>query len=188
MSRGPALDGHSAECKGQINCLRSFVDGGIPEDRVGSCQLVWRGRWALLELSSARSTDGVEPPVWRRRPGRRVIVMQTNELLERVFRTCDGVFAIDDEQRIIFWNEGAEAILGYAPEEVKGKRCFLLIQGVDESGQVSCIQDCSILCGARLGKLSPAQNLQVRAKDGLLRWLSGPLFEEQVRQHQGHGR
>ncbi len=104
--------------------------------------------------------------------------MQT---LESIFRTGDGVFAVDDEQHIIFWNQGAEAILGYAPEEVMGKRCFLLIQGLDESGQLSCIQDCPILCGARQGKLSPGQNLQVRAKDGFLRWLSvthtfvGPL-------------
>ena len=98
--------------------------------------------------------------------------MDTNTLLERVFKTGDGVFAVNHEQRIIFWNQGAEAILGHTPVEVMGKRCFLLIQGVDESGQVSCIQDCPILCGARQGKLSPAQNLQVRAKDGLLRWLS----------------
>jgi len=98
--------------------------------------------------------------------------MDTTNLLERVFRTGDGVFAIDDEQRIIFWNQGAEAILGYAPEEAMDKRCFLLIQGVDESGQVSCFQDCPILCGARQGKLSPAQNLLVRARDGLLCWLS----------------
>ena len=97
--------------------------------------------------------------------------MDTNNQLESIFRTGDGVFAVDDEQRIIFWNQGAEAILGYAPAEVMGKRCFLLIQGVDESGQMSCIQDCPILCGARQGKLTPGQNLQVRAKDGLLRWL-----------------
>ncbi len=98
--------------------------------------------------------------------------MDTNNLLERVFKTGDGVFAVNHEQRIIFWNQGAEAILGHTPAEVMGKRCFLLIQGVDESGQLSCIQDCPILCGARQGKLSPAQNLQVRAKDGFLRWLS----------------
>ncbi len=134
--------------------------------------MVCRGRRALPEPSPSRISDDVEPTVWRRRPGGRVIEMDTNNLLQRVFKTGDGVFAVDDENHIIFWNEGAEAILGYAPEEGKGKRCFLLIQGVDESGQVSCIQDCPILCGARQGKLSPAQNLQVRAKDGLLRWLS----------------
>ena len=74
-----------------------------------------------------------------------VIEMNTNNLLERVFKTGDGVFAVDDEQRIIFWNQGAEAILGYAPEEVMGKRCFLKIQGVDELGQVNCVQDCPII-------------------------------------------
>jgi PAS domain S-box-containing protein len=98
--------------------------------------------------------------------------MHTDLALESLFRTGDGVFAVDDEQCIIFWNQGAEAILGHTPEEVMGKRCFLIIRGVDEEGQVSCIQDCPILSCARQGRLSPAQNLQVRAKDGLLRWLS----------------
>ena len=34
--------------------------------------------------------------------------MDTKNLLERVFKTGDGVFAVDHEQRIIFWNQGAE--------------------------------------------------------------------------------
>jgi PAS domain S-box-containing protein len=98
--------------------------------------------------------------------------MQTSHLLERVFNTADGVFAVDEGQRIIFWNRGAEAILGYSPEEVVGKRCFELIQGIDEAGRASCAQSCSILCCARQGKLSTGQNLWVRAKNGAPHWLS----------------
>ena len=98
--------------------------------------------------------------------------MQTNHLLEGVFNTADGVFAVDEGQRIIFWNRGAESILGYSPDEVVGKRCFELIQGIDEAGRVNCAQSCSILCCARQGKLSPGQNLRVRAKNGAPRWLS----------------
>jgi PAS domain S-box-containing protein len=98
--------------------------------------------------------------------------MQTSHLLERVFNSGDGVFAVDEGQRIIFWNRGAEAILGYSPDEVVGKRCFELIQGIDEAGRVSCAQSCSILCCARQGKLSPGQNLRVRAKNGAAHWLS----------------
>jgi PAS domain S-box-containing protein len=98
--------------------------------------------------------------------------MQANHLLERVFNTEDGVFAIDAGQRIIFWNRGAEAILGYSPDEVLGKGCFELIQGMDEAGRVSCAQGCSILSCARQGKLSSGQNLRIRAKNGAPRWLS----------------
>lgn len=98
--------------------------------------------------------------------------MLESHLLERVFNTGDGVFAVDEGQRIIFWNRGAEAILGYSSDEVLGKDCFELIQGIDEAGRVSCSQSCGILCCARRGKLSPGQNLRVRAKNGAPRWLS----------------
>ena len=50
--------------------------------------------------------------------------MRTNDLLERLFRTGDGVFAVDEKQRIIFWNPGAEQVLGYESEEVMDKHCF----------------------------------------------------------------
>jgi PAS domain S-box-containing protein len=98
--------------------------------------------------------------------------MQTNHLLEGVFNTADGVFAVDEGQRIIFWNRGAEAILGYSPDEVVGKRCFELICGIDEAGRAGCAESCSIIYCAHQGKLSPGQNLRVRAKNGVSRWLS----------------
>ncbi len=101
--------------------------------------------------------------------------MHTDVALESIFRTGDGVFAVDDEQRMIFWNQGAEAILGYTPEEVMGKRCFLLIQGVDELGQVNCVQDCPIINCARQGQLGSGQNLLVRAREGSLLWISVTL-------------
>ena len=98
--------------------------------------------------------------------------MYNNNLLERIFRTGDGVFAVDEKQRIIFWNHGAEEVLGYVSEEVMGKPCIEVIQGVDESGQVNCVEGCPIIDCARQGRLGSGQNLQVRTKDGSLRWLS----------------
>jgi hypothetical protein len=38
--------------------------------------------------------------------------MRTNHPLESLFKTSDGVFAVDLEQRIIFWNQWAEAPAG----------------------------------------------------------------------------
>ena len=104
--------------------------------------------------------------------GRIGIKMYNNNLLERIFRTGDGVFAVDEKQRIIFWNHGAEQVLGYVSEDVMGRHCFEVIQGVDESGKASCAQDCPIIDCARQGRLGPGQNLQVKTKDGSLRWLS----------------
>ena len=98
--------------------------------------------------------------------------MYNDNLLERIFRTGDGVFGVDEKQRIIFWNQGAEEVLGYNSEEVIGRHCFEVIQGMDESGNASCAQDCHIIDCARRGRLGSGQNIQVRTKDGSLRWLS----------------
>jgi PAS domain S-box-containing protein len=98
--------------------------------------------------------------------------MPTNNLLESLFKTGDGMFAVDQEQRIVFWNQGAEAVLGYTEEEAMGKRCFEVLQGVEESGRATCVQNCPIVMCARQGKLSCGQNLLVKAKNGPLHWLS----------------
>ena len=112
--------------------------------------------------------------------------MGTNDLMESLFRTGDGVFAVDQAQRIIFWNQGAKALLGYGPEEVIGKQCSQVMQGADARGRVGCTPDCPIIHGARQGKLGCGRNIQVRAKDGGLRWLSlthtfvGPFNDHSV--------
>ena len=98
--------------------------------------------------------------------------MNNDNLLASVFQTGDGVFAVDQEQRIIFWNQGAEAILGYSAEEVMAQPCFQVIRGMDEWGCVICSQRCPLMGGARPGELACGQNLLTRAKDSSPRWLS----------------
>ena len=41
--------------------------------------------------------------------------------------SADAVIAVDDEQRIIFFNEGAERIFGYSASEVGGKYLAMLL-------------------------------------------------------------
>jgi DNA-binding CsgD family transcriptional regulator len=98
--------------------------------------------------------------------------MNGNDVLESVFNSGDGVFAVDQEQRIIFWNQGAEAILGYSAEEVMAEPCFQVIRGMDEWGCVICSQSCPLIGCARPGELACGQNLLTRAKDSSPRWLS----------------
>jgi len=35
----------------------------------------------------------------------------------------DGVYIVDKERRIVFWNKGAEEITGYSAKEVCGRKC-----------------------------------------------------------------
>jgi PAS domain S-box-containing protein len=44
-------------------------------------------------------------------------------LFQSLAKTSDGAFVIDSRHRIIFWNQAAEALLGYTPAEVAGLQC-----------------------------------------------------------------
>lgn len=51
----------------------------------------------------------------------------------------DGVYCTDPQGRITLWNEAAEAISGYAAEEVLGRRCCdSILVHVDELGNRLC--------------------------------------------------
>lgn len=101
----------------------------------------------------------------------KTMATQTSSQLERMFRTGDGAFAVDQEQRIVFWNAGAEAILGYGPEEAVGRCCFEVLRGTGGPGEERCRQDCPIVnCGLQ-GKLSSGRSFLMTTKDGSLRWL-----------------
>ncbi|MBQ11670.1 MAG: hypothetical protein CMJ45_08995 [Planctomyces sp.] len=86
--------------------------------------------------------------------------------------TADGVFTVDEKQRIVFWNQGAEDVLGYTSAEVIGRNCAEVIQGVDEDGQVVCTLECPDLGRAHLGTRLCGRNVRSRTKSGELRWLS----------------
>jgi PAS domain S-box-containing protein len=50
-------------------------------------------------------------------------------LVDAVSRAADGGFITDADGRIILWNGAAEAILGYARDDVLGRRCCDLFRG-----------------------------------------------------------
>ena len=103
--------------------------------------------------------------------------METIQLLENISKTADGVFAVDESQRIVHWNAGAEKILGYSAEDMVGRFCFDVMKGVGQSsnqggpGEV-CYLGCPVIDCAKRGYPTPGRNVKVKAKDGTLRWLS----------------
>jgi LuxR family transcriptional regulator, maltose regulon positive regulatory protein len=74
----------------------------------------------------------------------------------------DGAFAIDNEQRIIYWNEAAEQILGYRAEDVLGKMCWELLQGCTLAGVVICKAKGTIYSSVRDG--SPVHHFDLCMK------------------------
>lgn len=59
---------------------------------------------------------------------------------------ADGVYFVDLERRITYWNRGAERITGYSREQVIGKRCMdNLLVHVNEKGESLCLNHCPIV-------------------------------------------
>jgi diguanylate cyclase (GGDEF)-like protein/PAS domain S-box-containing protein len=57
----------------------------------------------------------------------------------------DGIYLLDLERNVIYWNKGAESISGYSRDEVIGKSCAdnILIH-VDENGTQLCLDSCPL--------------------------------------------
>ncbi|UCH54122.1 MAG: PAS domain-containing protein [Pseudomonadota bacterium] len=69
-------------------------------------------------------------------------------LAELLFRAVDGVFVVDTQQRIVFWDPGCAQLLGQPAARVLGQSCSDIVRGKDTDGQPFCGGGC---CVARLG-------------------------------------
>ncbi|MBI4877685.1 MAG: sensor domain-containing diguanylate cyclase [Acidobacteria bacterium] len=57
----------------------------------------------------------------------------------------DGVYLVDQERRIVFWNSGAEIITGYVRQELLGRFCpDSLLRHCDARGAELCEKDCPL--------------------------------------------
>ncbi|MBN1555865.1 MAG: sensor domain-containing diguanylate cyclase [Phycisphaerae bacterium] len=63
-------------------------------------------------------------------------------LLDRV---ADGVYFVDTQRQILFWNKAAEQLTGYSSEEVLGSSCAdNILMHVDDSGTCLCQNGCPL--------------------------------------------
>ena len=70
----------------------------------------------------------------------------SDDLYKRILDSIyDGVYLVDPDRRITYWNSGAERITGYRPDEAMGRRCqdnFLV--HLDEQGNSLCLDGCPL--------------------------------------------
>lgn len=84
-------------------------------------------------------------------------------MLENIY---DGVYFVDVNRRITFWNRGAERITGYKAEEVMGSSCAdNILVHVDEQGHNLCDGSCPLQCSTETGCISNA-DVYLHHKDG----------------------
>lgn len=89
-----------------------------------------------------------------------------DEVLEVLSRTEDGVYAVDHQQRIAFWNDAAVRLLGYRADEVIGRLCHEIFVGEPRPGCLECGPDCPVMISASRNESVPTYNLMSRTKDG----------------------
>lgn len=98
----------------------------------------------------------------------------------RIFdHTGDGAWAVDEEQRIVYWNATATRLLGFRAEEVVGRPCHEVLAAVDQDGRPYCSQSCPLTVRLRSEPPAEARDLQVRGRDSRIAWLnvsSIPVF------------
>jgi PAS domain S-box-containing protein len=89
-----------------------------------------------------------------------------------IFSTADAVFAVDQDLRIIFWNEAAEALLGYKAVEMLGNYCYELIGCRNVAGQLACHGNCLESLRSNRQEMAPTHDFLFRTKHGREVWLS----------------
>ncbi len=95
-----------------------------------------------------------------------------DSLFQALANSADGALVIDEDQRVIYWNQAAEDLLGYTSDEAVGRACYEVLGGRGDRGQTICRHNCYVAAIAATG--SPVNNYdtRVRTKSGDLRWVN----------------
>jgi PAS domain S-box-containing protein len=98
--------------------------------------------------------------------------MLESELFAFLARTADPVFALSDQGEIEYWNKAAERLFGYPAEEVKGKSCYQILQGIGTLGTRICHEGCSVLECATKNAEIPNFDMSVKTRSGKRIWIN----------------
>lgn len=102
-------------------------------------------------------------------------------LRELMTRLDSGVYFVDPERRISFWNPAAERLTGYSKERVLGTRCSdNLLRHITADGIQLCLHGCPLAATMQDGKVREAE-VYMHHRDGqrvpIIVW-SAPLEDE----------
>jgi diguanylate cyclase (GGDEF)-like protein/PAS domain S-box-containing protein len=85
------------------------------------------------------------------------------ELLDSMY---DGVYFVNRDRKITYWNEGAARLAGYSASEAVGRHCFENFLGhVDETGKPLCLSGCPLSKAMADGEPKEAE-FYLRHKNG----------------------
>jgi len=82
-------------------------------------------------------------------------------------QTYDGVYFVDNDKRITYWNKGAESISGYQPGDVISFRCSDdLLCHIDTEGRDMCGPLCPLSRAVNGGQFTGQTRVYLKHKDG----------------------
>lgn len=85
------------------------------------------------------------------------------EILEHLY---DGLYFVDQNMQITYWNKSAEKITGYAPLEVMGCKCSdNILRHINDNGDELCIKGCPLGRTLKDGQLREA-DVYLHHKEG----------------------
>ena len=69
-------------------------------------------------------------------------ILKDNPWIENLF---EGVYTVDVDRKILYWNQGAETITGYKSDEIIRRSCFdNILNHVNEDGVGLCFDGCPL--------------------------------------------
>ena len=93
--------------------------------------------------------------------------MFTNGTLEILRAAPYGAYAMNMNQRIIFWNRTAEVLTGHRANQVIGRKCYEVLQNRPQGGNTpACMEGCPSILLARGGRVAPVMNVQMLCASG----------------------
>jgi PAS domain S-box-containing protein len=93
-------------------------------------------------------------------------------LTSALSNAADGVFAIDQGQRLVLWNGAAERLLGFQAYEVLGRPCHEVIAGRGRTGRITCGPNCPLLSRARGGDSVEGFDILTHTRAGQAIWIN----------------
>jgi PAS domain S-box-containing protein len=82
------------------------------------------------------------------------------------FSASTAIFVFDESLRVQCWNPGMERLTGTPAEEAIGRRCWEVVGGHDDRGNLVCHEGCSRARIVREGRCVPALELHARTAAG----------------------
>jgi PAS domain S-box len=102
-------------------------------------------------MAKKKAQQGVQPVAGR------------TDLLDLLSSGVPAAFATDAQDRIVFWNRGAEELFGHPASKVLGKTCFAIVGGRDIFGNRFCYRDCAVKAATREGE--PVRGHEINVQD-----------------------